>query len=44
MSSDMLQDKLKQLRENVRQRWGVLTDNDLATIDGKLNKLAGLLQ
>lgn len=44
MSSDMLQDKLKQLRENVRQRWGVLTVNDLATIDGKLDKLPGLLQ
>jgi uncharacterized protein YjbJ (UPF0337 family) len=40
----MLQDKLKQLREAVKQRWGVLTDNDLDMVNGKLDKLPGLLQ
>ena len=44
MSKDMMQDKLKQLKDAVRQRWGVLTDKDLDTVDGKLDQLPGLLQ
>lgn len=44
MNRDILQDKLKQLRDAVKQRWGVLTDNDLDSVDGKLDKLPGLLQ
>lgn len=44
MDKDVLQGKLKQLRDEVKQRWGVLTDKDLATVDGKLGKLPGLLQ
>ena len=44
MSKDMMQDKLKQLRDAVKQRWGALTDKDLDTVDGKLDQLPGLLQ
>jgi uncharacterized protein YjbJ (UPF0337 family) len=44
MEKDIMQDKLKQLRDTVKQRWGVLTDNDLDTVHGKLDKLPGLLQ
>lgn len=44
MNRDIQQDKLKQLRDAVKQRWGVLTDNDLDTVNGKLDKLPGLLQ
>jgi uncharacterized protein YjbJ (UPF0337 family) len=44
MSKDMMQDKLKQLRDAVKQRWGVLTDKDLDTIGEKLDQLPGLLQ
>jgi uncharacterized protein YjbJ (UPF0337 family) len=44
MDRDILQDKVKQLRDAVKQRWGVLTDNDLDTVDEKLDKLPGLLQ
>jgi uncharacterized protein YjbJ (UPF0337 family) len=44
MSEDMMQDKLKELRDVVKQRWGALTDKDLDTIDMKLNQLPGLLQ
>ena len=44
MNKDVLQGKLKQLRDAVKQRWGVLTDKDLATVDGKLDQLPGLLQ
>ena len=39
MSKDM-----KQLRDEVKQRWGVLTDNDLSTVDEKLDQLPLLLQ
>jgi len=44
MRRDMLQDKLKQLKDAVKQRWGVLTDDDLDTLDAQLAKLPGLLQ
>lgn len=44
MSKDMMQDKLKQLRDEVKQRWGALTDKDLDTVDVKLDQLPGLLQ
>jgi uncharacterized protein YjbJ (UPF0337 family) len=44
MSKDMMQNKLKQLRDSVRQRWGALTDKDLDTVDVKLDQLPGLLQ
>jgi len=44
MSKDMMQDKLKQLRDAVKQRWGALTDKDVDTIDEKLDQLPGLLQ
>jgi len=44
MSRDMMQDKLDQLKDAIKQRWGVLTDNDLDTVDGKLDQLPGLLQ
>jgi uncharacterized protein YjbJ (UPF0337 family) len=44
MSKIMMQDKLKQLRDAVKQCWGALTDKDLDTVDEKLDKLPGLLQ
>ena len=44
MHKDMMQDKLKQLRDEVKQRWGALTDKDLDTVDLNLVKLPGLLQ
>ena len=44
MNRDVLQDKLKQLRDAVKQRWGVLSDKDLDTVDGKLGQLPALLQ
>jgi len=44
MSKDMMQDKLDQLKDAVKQRWGVLTDKDLETVDEKLDQLPGLLQ
>ena len=34
----------KQFTGKVKQRWGKLTDDDLTTIAGKRDQLAGLLQ
>jgi uncharacterized protein YjbJ (UPF0337 family) len=44
MSEDIQQDTVKPLRDAVKQRWGVLTDNDLDMVAGNLDKLPGLLQ
>jgi uncharacterized protein YjbJ (UPF0337 family) len=44
MNKDMMQDKLKQLRDEVKRRWGALTDKDLDTVDVKLDQLPSLLQ
>ena len=34
----------KEFRGKVKEKWGKLTDNDLTTIAGKRDQLAGLLQ
>jgi uncharacterized protein YjbJ (UPF0337 family) len=34
----------KQQQGTIRQKWGKLTDNDLALIDGKREQLEGLIQ
>ena len=39
-----MQDNLEQLREAIKQRWGVLTDKDLNAVNEKLDQLPGLLQ
>jgi len=44
MSKDMTQDKLIQLRDEVKQRWGALTDKDLDMVDVELIQMRGLLQ
>ncbi len=44
MSKDMMQDRTKELRIAIKQRWGALTDKDLDTVDGNLEQLPGLLQ
>ncbi len=44
MSKDIMQEKLKELRDAVKQRWGALTEKDLDTVDGELDQLPGLLQ
>jgi uncharacterized protein YjbJ (UPF0337 family) len=44
MNSDILKGKWKQLRGEVQQWWGELTDDDLEQIKGSYDKLAGRLQ
>ncbi len=44
MNSDILSGMWKQLKGNVKQTWGKLTDDDLTQIDGNKDKLIGTLQ
>jgi len=42
--NDILQGNWKQIRGQAKEWWGKLTDDDLAKVDGKHDKLVGALQ
>jgi uncharacterized protein YjbJ (UPF0337 family) len=44
MNSDVFAGKWKQMKGQVKEWWGNLTDDDLDVIDGKADRLAGKLQ
>jgi uncharacterized protein YjbJ (UPF0337 family) len=44
MNEDIVKGKWKEIKGRVKEQWGKLTDNDLAEIEGKGEKLLGLLQ
>ena len=44
MNWDQIEGNWKQLKGKVKEKWGDLTDDDLATITGKRDQLAGKLQ
>ena len=44
MNEDILKGKWKEIKGEVKQKWGKLTDDDLAQVEGKEEKLVGLLQ
>ena len=44
MNADVMEGKWKQLRGQVKEWWGELTDQDLDVIAGKRDKLVGKLQ
>lgn len=44
MNWDRIAGNWKQLKGSVKERWGKLTDDDLAIANGKREILAGLLQ
>lgn len=44
MNSDTLQGKWRQLRGNIKEAFGKLTDDDLLQADGNADKMLGLLQ
>lgn len=44
MNTDVLEGKWKQLRGQVKEWWGQLTDDDLDRVAGKSDRLVGLLQ
>jgi len=43
-TKDMLKGKWMQIRGEAQARWGELTDDDLDQVEGKSDKLLGLLQ
>lgn len=44
MNSDTLQGKWKQLRGNIKETFGKLTDDDLLQADGNVDQMQGALQ
>jgi len=44
MNRDTLEGKWKQLKGNVREQWGKLTDDDVEKIAGKYENLVGRIQ
>jgi len=44
MNEDILNGKWLEIKGKVKEKWGKLTDNDLREIEGKGEKLLGLLQ
>jgi uncharacterized protein YjbJ (UPF0337 family) len=44
MNNDIFEGKWKQVRGNAKEWWGKLTDDDLDKVEGKFDKLIGLLQ
>ncbi len=44
MNKDILEGKWKEMRGQVREWWGELTDDDLDKVGGNADKLIGLLQ
>jgi uncharacterized protein YjbJ (UPF0337 family) len=43
-TNDILLGKWKELKGQVRQQWGKLTDDDLLKLSGKTEELSGVLQ
>lgn len=44
MASDVLKGKWKQLKGEVQERWGELTDDEVDQLQGESQQLVGLLQ
>jgi len=44
MNKDILKGKWLEIQGSVKEMWGKLTDNNLGEIEGKVEKLLGLLQ
>jgi uncharacterized protein YjbJ (UPF0337 family) len=44
MNWDQIEGKWKQYSGKAKEKWGKLTDDDLATISGKRDQLVGILQ
>ena len=44
MNKEQLKGQWQQLKGQVKERWGKLTDNELTQIDGKYDQLIGKIQ
>ena len=44
MNEDIFKGKWKELKGSVKEKWGKLTDDDVTRVEGKTEKLVGILQ
>lgn len=44
MNKDIIEGKWSEIKGTVKQKWGKLTDDDLAEINGSRERLAGKIQ
>ena len=44
MNQDIFEGKWKEMRGQVKEWWGKLTDDDLDRVEGKADQLVGILQ
>jgi uncharacterized protein YjbJ (UPF0337 family) len=44
MKKDILKGKWKEMKGAIKEKWGKLTDDDLTEMEGKEEKLLGILQ
>lgn len=44
MNTDILQGKWRQMKGEIQNQWGKLTNDDLDRVEGNAEKLAGVLQ
>jgi len=44
MNADILKGKWKEIKGQVREQWGELTDDEIAQVEGTEERLVGLLQ
>ncbi len=44
MNEDVLKGKWKEIKGGIKEKWGRLTDDDMMQIEGKVDRLSGLLQ
>jgi uncharacterized protein YjbJ (UPF0337 family) len=44
MDKNILKGKWKEIKGGIKEQWGKLTDDEIAEVEGKQEKLMGLLQ
>ncbi len=44
MNNDRAAGQWKQMKGNLKEQWGKLTDDDLTRLEGKSDRLAGVIQ
>jgi len=44
MNADILRGKWNQVKGQAKQKWGKLTDDDLAKVNGSRDELVGIIQ
>jgi uncharacterized protein YjbJ (UPF0337 family) len=44
MNKDIIKGKWKEIKGNLKQQWGALTDDEIDSLEGSYEELEGLLQ